>query len=222
MGREAFLGHIRTATTVGALPSAPVADPGLLVPDLGEADLPELFVLNLSAVDGNVRRTSADGAVDEVLAAVADDSGAYLAWDDGEIGVPGLSAALAQRGLDRLQAVVPTDAKARLAHHDTYLEVGIGITGADAGLAESGSLVLVSGAHRPRMASLIPHHHVAVLRASRIVRSLPHLMAARREMFDRGSNFVVITGPSRTADIEMTLTLGVHGPRHLTVVLIED
>jgi L-lactate dehydrogenase complex protein LldG len=222
VGRETFLGDIRTASVTGSLPSGPDGDPGLLVPELAPGDLVELFAANLAAVDGVVRRTTADGAVQAIEAALTDGDSECLAWDEVEIGVPGLSEALTRRGFVAVPGTVPEHPAGRLEHHGSYRELPLGITGADAGLAESGSLVLVTGPGRPRMASLIPLHHVAVLRASRIVRTFPHLLADRPDLVASGSNFVVITGPSRTADIEMTLTLGVHGPRHVTVVLIED
>ena len=95
-----------------------------------------------------------------------------------------------------------------------------GVTGALAGIADTGSLVIVSGQARPLTASLLPEIHVAVLKASRIYASLPQVLALR-EARDAAAG-VIITGPSRTADIEMTLTLGVHGPGELHVFLIDD
>ena len=96
----------------------------------------------------------------------------------------------------------------------------MGITGAEAGFAESGSIVLRSGAGRPRMASLIPLVHVAVLRRDRIFRSTSHWMASEGSTTNGEANVIFVTGPSKTGDIEMILTLGVHGPRYLYVVLI--
>ena len=82
----------------------------------------------------------------------------------------------------------------------------------------TGSLLVTDGPGSPLHASLLPEIHLAVLRASTI---LPTLEAALPLV--RGTRSAVfITGPSRTADIEMTLTIGVHGPGELHVFLIDD
>jgi L-lactate dehydrogenase complex protein LldG len=98
--------------------------------------------------------------------------------------------------------------------------VGIGLTGAHAALADSGAIVLVSGPGRGRLASLLPPAHVAIVSERRMWPSLPALVRAEPGLLDAGSNVVVVAGPSRTADIEMTLTHGVHGPKHVHVILM--
>jgi L-lactate utilization protein LutC len=96
----------------------------------------------------------------------------------------------------------------------------VGLTAAVAGIAETGSLVLTSGKDRPLTASLLPEVHIAVIHAGDI---LPTVNAALQlpEVWE-ASSAVLITGPSRTADIEMTLTIGVHGPAELIVFCLED
>ncbi len=106
--------------------------------------------------------------------------------------------------------------KRRLAELD---DVRVGVTGALAGLADTGSLAMVSGPGRGRMASLLPPVHVAVIRATQILPSYAALLAMHPDVAASGSNLVLITGPSRTADIEMTLTRGVHGPGQVHVVI---
>jgi L-lactate dehydrogenase complex protein LldF len=98
--------------------------------------------------------------------------------------------------------------------------VRVGVTGALAGIAETGSLLLVSGAGQTLTASLLPEIHVAVLKMSRLVPTLAD--ALRRPEVRTAPAGVIITGPSRTADIEMTLTIGVHGPGELHVFLVDD
>lgn len=98
--------------------------------------------------------------------------------------------------------------------------VRAGVTGALCGIADTGSLVLISGAGQTLTASLLPEIHVAVLRTSRLVPSLAE--ALRRPEVRTAPAGVIVTGPSRTADIEMTLTIGVHGPGELHVFLIDD
>lgn len=92
---------------------------------------------------------------------------------------------------------------------------GAGITGALAGVAETATLVLPGGSGRPLTASLLPQVHIAVLKAEDI---LPDMAAALRlPEVRRCAATALVSGPSRTADIEMTLTLGVHGPKEVHV-----
>ena len=93
-----------------------------------------------------------------------------------------------------------------------------GVTGVLVGIADTGSLVLVSGEGSPLTASLLPDIHVAILKESDLVPTLAD--ALRKPEIQSATAAVVITGPSRTADIEMALTIGVHGPKELHVFLI--
>jgi L-lactate dehydrogenase complex protein LldG len=93
------------------------------------------------------------------------------------------------------------------------------------GIAESGTLVLRSRPGRGRLASLLAPTHIAVLRRAQLVRGLGAALAQLREqhgpdIFADSSNLTLITGPSRTGDIEQTLALGVHGPSEIHVILI--
>lgn len=96
--------------------------------------------------------------------------------------------------------------------------VRVGVTGALLGIADTGSLVLVGGKDHPLSASLLPDAHVAILREADLVPSLAEALA-RAELL-KAPAAVIISGPSRTADIEMTLTIGVHGPKELFVFLL--
>lgn len=96
------------------------------------------------------------------------------------------------------------------------------VTVAFAGVAETGSLALLSGSDTPTAYNFLPEHLVCVLEAKRIVANLEDLWArirAERGTLPRTVNLV--TGPSRTADVEQTIQLGAHGPRRLHVLLLE-
>lgn len=86
------------------------------------------------------------------------------------------------------------------------------------GLADTGSVVLGSGPDEPRARSLLPEAHVSLLREERILPGLEELFAALGR--DLPSALAIVTGPSRSADIEQTLTVGVHGPGEVHVVLL--
>jgi L-lactate dehydrogenase complex protein LldG len=104
------------------------------------------------------------------------------------------------------------------AARDTDL---VGITGAFCAIAETGTLMTLSGAGTPATVSLLPETHIAIVPASRIVRGMEEAWAlARAELglLPRAVNF--ISGPSRTADIEQTVTLGAHGPYRVHILLM--
>lgn len=97
----------------------------------------------------------------------------------------------------------------------------IGITGAFCAIAETGTLMMCSGADTPPAASLLPETHIAVLSRSRIVAGMEDawaLLRGEQGVLPRAVNF--ISGPSRTADIEQTVTLGAHGPYRVHVLLL--
>jgi L-lactate dehydrogenase complex protein LldG len=218
MERDRFLARVRRAVNAAALPQAATEDPGLLLPDLPAVDLLEQFTAALEAVDGRVHRNDPVLEVERIMNEAGTQS--YLSWHPHHLGVPGLVERLETAGFRRIEEEVPDDAEGRMAHQSGYLPLVVGITGAEAGFAESGTLVLRSGPGRPRMASLIPSVHIALLSADRIYRSLSHWAASEAATVADAANVVFVTGPIRTGDIEMQLTLGVHGPKRLHVVLL--
>jgi len=100
----------------------------------------------------------------------------------------------------------------------------VGVTMAQAAIAETGTLVLESEKERHRLVSLLPPVHVAVVRSDDICLTigdaLKRLRGHQKEEMSRAITF--ITGPSRTADIELTLTVGVHGPKELYVIILNN
>jgi glycolate oxidase iron-sulfur subunit len=103
----------------------------------------------------------------------------------------------------------------------------LGLTAADLAIAETGSLVLVSGSGRSRSVSLLPPVHVAVFGRDQLVGSLAEAGILLQGWHAAppawvGANVVVITGPSRTADIELTLTRGVHGPKEVHALFVDS
>lgn len=95
----------------------------------------------------------------------------------------------------------------------------IGISGAQAGIAETGTLLLDSSRERHRLVSLVPPVHIAILDASQIVATLGEALSTLRQEEQVSPIVTLVTGPSRTADIELTLAIGVHGPQELYVIV---
>ena len=123
-------------------------------------------------------------------------------------------------GLENMDwAAVGIEVEARPARADDL----IGITGVFSGLAETGTLMLLSGPRTPPTVSLLPETHIALLPVARIVAHMEdawNLLRKEHGVMPRAVNFV--SGPSRTADIEQTVTLGAHGPYRVLIVLLGD
>lgn len=166
------------------------------------ADLLASFLSQLEALDVHVH-TAAD----------EQDASAYIARVAGEADVARSDAGLARRVTEGLSTFDGWTDRARL------VEAGLGVSCVQAAIAETGTLVLGSSDERHRLVSLVPPVHVALVRRGDLV---PDLDAAMEHVREDGLPPVVsfITGPSRTADIELTLVIGVHGPRELHVVLL--
>jgi L-lactate dehydrogenase complex protein LldG len=105
---------------------------------------------------------------------------------------------------------------------DACAAADIGITSADYALAATGSLVMLSSASEPRLISLLPPAHIAIFPRSRILANLDELLSIVPRPADQTSSMVLITGPSRTADIEQILVRGVHGPGEIYAVIVDE
>lgn len=135
---------------------------------------------------------------------------------------------LKEREVDRVQAwdAIPGLDQDRLTEAGIRVErnadpvIKAGLTSALVGISDTGTLVVPSRKGQPLTASLLPEIHIAVLPVSRLRSSLPEALILPEVKESPAT--VLITGPSRTADIEMTLTIGVHGPKELHVFLVDD
>lgn len=118
-------------------------------------------------------------------------------------------------------AALPSEILENAAAEDLF-DCDLGVTGAQWGVAETGTLVLESDAERHRLASLVPTAHVALVEAGQVRQTLGEVLQAINERGESGLSRAItfITGPSRTSDIELTLAIGVHGPAELYVVVI--
>ena len=101
--------------------------------------------------------------------------------------------------------------------HDIF-HFDVGVSRAQAAIAETGTLVLDSSCERHRLVSLVPPVHIAIVNASSIVETLGDALALLQQK-EISPAITFITGPSRTADIELTLAIGVHGPQQLYVIV---
>ncbi|MEX1038874.1 MAG: lactate utilization protein [Acidimicrobiia bacterium] len=216
MNRDAFLARVSAGVLKAELPPAPLVAPYTRAED--EGDMVELFrnraqLIN-TVVHGPMPRHSVPRAVAGVAA--GHDIETYTTWDD--LPAPGVASALSVEGWSRIKSRGEDDdhfGRTPVAGAD------FGVTGSSAGLAESGSVVLRHHSGRSRLISALPLIHVALLRVETIYRSLADWARAYPDAVEGTANLVIVTGPSRTGDIEQHLNLGVHGPKHLHVVLIK-
>ena len=191
----------------------------------GSGDLVEMFARELKALGVKVFLPSNSGegvdiAIDLLRNSCA--SREVLTWDDSEIPLPELGLALQKSGFVRLDTNLPADLELRRQRLAELGRASAGLTGAQAGLADTGTLALLSGPKRPRLASLLPPLHLSILSRRAIYTSMAAYFEARPKDILQASNLVFITGPSRTADIEQNLTVGVHGPRELATIIVAD
>ncbi len=216
--REQVLGAIRAAIEGGAerdvaAAQARLADPRPnLIParaQLRHGKQVKLFIKQAEAAAATVAR----------VASAADAPAAVAAY-------------LASHNLPARAVMAPDPALDALPWHDTVLELRCGatggsdavaVTGTFAAVAETGTLMIVSGADHPTTLDCLPETHVVVLRRDQVVGAYEDGWARLRAS-GRGTprTVVFVTGPSRTGDIEQTMQLGAHGPRRLHIVLIDE
>lgn len=221
MSREQMLNAIRRGLRRGPLPSDQVAmlrgrlaaHPRQLIPARSRLPHPqqvELFVRNVEKEFGTVVRVASP---EEVPGAVAD----YLAAQN-------LPSELVMAPHAELQAI-PWSSRPLLRIREGRAEAtdAVAVQHAFAGVAETGTLMFPSAPDRPTTLNVLADTAIAVLRASRLVGAYEEAWdMLRSELGGMPRNVMLVTGPSRSADIEQTLELGAHGPRRLHVVLVED
>lgn len=189
---------------------APAASPTTLATTSTGTELVEMFRENLEAVGG---KCSVVNGLSEALEYVREII---------EAEKPGRVAISDSFLLETIKDNLPGEIEIlELASKEDLFGCDIGITGAQWGIAETGTLVLESNEERNRLASLVPPVHIAVVEAKNIRQRMSDILTlVSGGEFSRAVTF--ITGPSRTSDIELTLAIGVHGPRELHVIIVSD
>lgn len=237
--RAEFLSRIRAEMrkTAGLFPATPAARPArpaeevdIVRRQLAERwpETLERFRHEFEAVGGVFHRATVIRDVPKLIGALAREREAkrLAAWPATALGAD-LAGGLTAEGL--VVDVMPegeVDDSERRRLRANVAQVDMGLTGADLAIAETGTLVLRAGAGRPRSTSLLPPCHVVVFDRTALVESLQQvglfLEAWHQEPVEaRGAMINFITGPSRTADIELTLTRGVHGPKEVHAVFVD-
>ena len=192
------------------LPPVEPRRPMVPVAETSPADLLARFTREAETLRAQVTVCDDPAAAAQHILSLIGDDRSVLSWDLAHIPLPGLGEALAGAGI---QIAPSSDASVR-----------VGITGAEAALAGTGSLVLASGIGKSRQPSLLAEVHICVITVDQIVPNFEVWMAGQRaaglDNFRSASNVVLISGPSRTADIANELVMGVHGPGTVHVVVL--
>jgi L-lactate dehydrogenase complex protein LldG len=210
MTRDHILHRIRTA--LGRSAGQAVAEPPpvrLVIPEVDREARIRSFTTRLETLAGKVHRVATPQAACAVVAAdiegkTAVASNAPFLAECGITSLPGVESGIADR--DRLQ--------------ERCAVVDAGISSADYLLADTGTLVMIASPQEARLVSLLPPAHIAVVPVDRMLTGLDELFTLLPSPAEQTSSLVLITGPSRTADIEQILVRGVHGPGQVTVILV--
>jgi L-lactate utilization protein LutC len=166
------------------------------------------FAEELAKLGGEARHVAA-GELETAVASVAEGcSGAVIGGDLGPLSgavTAGLAAA-------RCPVLDPG--------RDGAAAAALGVTAAAYGVAATGSVLLAAGPAAPRTTGLLPERHLAVLPEERLLPGLEELVERLPSLAASASQLVLVSGPSRTSDIEMTPVLGVHGPERVIVLVV--
>lgn len=161
----------------------------------------------LAGLGRTLSQTEIDGALQALVA--EQNIRKATVWDSPRLAQLGIAKTFQALGVE---LVSPNASKHEMALCD------LGVTEAEYMLPETGTLVLTSSAQKPRAVSLLPPIHLAIVRPDMLRADMHQVFEEAKE----NQYLVFITGPSRTADIELTVTLGVHGPRHLFVWMVAE
>lgn len=214
--RTAILGRLRASGGTGPLPALDTAV--MARRQWSPAERVERLRKGMEAVHTEFLEAKAD-TWPAVVRAFCDREGLKnLLYGPTSAAGAALAAAWAPGGTQ----LMPYDRPVEAFKQELFTGVDAGFTGTVGGIAETGGLLLMPGPDEPRLMSLVPPIHLALLRASTIQDSFWSAVKALGWGRSLPPNALLISGPSKTADIEQTLAYGVHGPKRLIVVLVDD
>lgn len=225
--RDAILNKLRRAKPFEDAPPRPKQYLPVTVQDDESTDaLIERFSAELTRLMGTPLVVRGEAAARDAVIEVMrkHETRRIIAWDFACIPVHGLRDAILSEGIEIIHPDTHDETRADVLASAEGAQVGL--TGADAAAATTGSLIFTTGAGKGRIPTVLAPVHIAVITADQIVTRLESWFAAQRSAdramrgLTESANFCFITGPSRTGDIEMELILGVHGPGTLYAVIV--
>lgn len=221
--RASILANIRRSLASARLPEQPDVAPSSPNGQPSPVELADRFAAELTALSGAFQRVARADLTNFVVQVLRErEATELLAWRADQLPAPEVVIGLRTAGVTVRDGELPRD-ESRVAGVTDLARITVGLTGAEAALAETGTLALLAGPGRPRLASMSVRTHIALITPEQLYPSMAAWLATRRELRDdlrARAALTFISGPSRTADIEMTLTVGVHGPAEVIVVLL--
>lgn len=209
------LGHRATVAPESLEPFIePAAAPG--------ADSLARFTQEATAVRARVHRVSGRlQFVEKIVEICTNQTGEIALSGSALFSEMELPPALADRGLTTFESD-ETDNETLVSR---LANCAVGVTAADYAVAETGTIVLSSDESNSLLVSLLPPVHIAVIHTEQMIASIDEtiirLSKDRRERVNPSRSVTMITGPSRTSDVELVLSIGVHGPKELHVIILD-
>ncbi|WP_322802252.1 LutC/YkgG family protein [Thermoflexus sp.] len=220
---------VRRRVTRRAVPLEPVPAMPLEAPPGSEEAVQRLWASWAEIGVQGVRCATEAEAIREVVARLRERKIRHVLVDARTAhAYPGLIPALEDAGLAVMSGGLPREEGPRYLGLGRWAMAEAGITDVLAAFADTGTLWVAGGAGGMRCASLLPPLHIALVRRVQVFSCLAAWLREARssgalmEWIEESSALIAITGPSRTSDIEKTLTLGVHGPKEVIAFLIEE
>lgn len=225
MSRETFLKRVREAAQQGCAYRVTTRS---LPDDIGYAgvsgDLCQRYALEAIAVGGEVTVVASLSEARELLGQLCTGIGAKsaLCWQHELLDRLGLSGLLAESNIELLDYAT-LESKDETAQRLAVLAADVGITSCQWAIAETGTLMMWSRPGRERVASLLPPVSISIIERGQILPDLYDAIEKLKELGFEGlpSNTVFITGPSKTGDMELELTTGVHGPGRWILIVVD-
>lgn len=204
--------HILQRLRRHAISPQPVSKQVTSMPDWSTEEKIARFTERITAVHGEVVRLDEKSVSD---------------WLNRELPARGLDHVLLGEG-DPAKQLSATLTSVSVMHYDQpvegikqklFAEIDVAITGCHAAIAETGSLVLWPDANEPRLMSLVPPVHIVLLDSRKLYNTFEEIVREQQWQEQMPTNALLISGPSKTADIEQTLAYGIHGPKQLIVLI---
>lgn len=234
--RQEFLSRVQAA--LGRRPGEPVPDrrenssfgtlDGVMQP-IADEQVIDKFEIELQKVSGCTYRAGSAAELDDILLRLLRECQAKAAvlTRNPILAAAKLPEKLAAWGVEAMTWPESGEEQGSKSFREKAFNAEVGISGVEFVLAESGTLVLTSRSEGTQLGSLAPPVHIALYRCNQALASLDEVLERLAMPLDPaapqpGRSIVFITGPSRTADIEQVLIRGVHGPKEVHAILVED
>ncbi len=219
-----IIANVKDALGAGARGNSHAEPASVAVPvaqSAHRAELASTFARELEEVGGKFLGILSPGEVTNRIVTLAGEIGAKsAALGQGVVSDMDAIGEALERADFRIVRTVPVADTERAAMRSRVADAGLGIAEADFAIASTGTLAVVSNGNRPSSLTLLPPASLVIVQIDRIKTNLAAVLAEMGPAGVAANRLMLITGPSRTADIEKRIVLGVHGPKSLHVIVV--